>query len=673
MKILHSDKILIYPFFIIIFLFKFCFTSSKILNKIIRLGDNPFRYNHFSFTEAGDMFVDTEDFPSSKIRKFFAIKKDGTGYFSYPSGNRVYQTSMTLNYEKGRIEGESCFVKTKSSYPPWNGREFLFGVSIAAKNDYRTEFYDIFNSKVYSDKTKDLFGEITSYVFSILPDPLNTNSEFNYFISYIAETSENTYKLFTKKINFIFNFHSDISIIQDTLYQINAVNQRIISCFFTDNHLYICFYTNEDLQLAIWVFDPLTKKDNETYIYKYNQAYERRFYKGIHLKGEIGFFAYFKENSDMPTFSLYQVGNNKKMAKYKAHYDIQANQGSFYNIDMLNDLIKLNNNTVCFVSSTLNKTGLNILVFSLYDKDIYINIRYYIIDLWGENTIKFYAELRLSLFNYFLVMAFSHCDQEICDENNFVGYNHYSSLIFFNYPNITKTTFDLLEYIYSTNKKIENEININFEEFLVVENNLFGYVYKGIKVISYSNTIDLVVNGEKVESGNIIYNNESMIFKFKSVNLYSAGDYNIEFAYVISEPNYGTDNDYMIYLDDTKGNSKKNEQPYFQQNEYIGKNMDLKVILSKSLTTNCDSDICSLCYYENKDICMTCKYNFDFNSETNNKTCHEFQTENIIQIQPTTQNPGEIQTTVDIDKNIQITTFTETKTENINITTCSNE
>ena len=178
MKILNSDKILIYPFFIIIFFFQFCFTSSKILNKIIRLGDNPFRYNHFSFTEAGDMFVDTEDFPSSKTRKFFAIKKDGTGYFSDPSGNRVYQTSMTLNYEKGRIEGESCFVKTKSSYPPWNGREFLFGVSIAANDEYKTEFYDIFNSRVYSDKTKDLFGEITSYVFSILPDPLNTNSEF---------------------------------------------------------------------------------------------------------------------------------------------------------------------------------------------------------------------------------------------------------------------------------------------------------------------------------------------------------------------------------------------------------------------------------------------------------------------------------------------------------------
>ena len=34
---------------------------------------------------------------------------------------------------------------------------------------------------------------------------------------------------------------------------------------------------------------------------------------------------------------------------------MQATQGTFYNIEMLNDLVKLNNNTVCFFSSNLEK------------------------------------------------------------------------------------------------------------------------------------------------------------------------------------------------------------------------------------------------------------------------------------------------------------------------------
>ena len=33
-----------------------------------------------------------------------------------------------------------------------------------------------------------------------------------------------------------------------------------------------------------------TDKRNEIFTFK--EKYERRFYKGIHLKGEIGFFAY---------------------------------------------------------------------------------------------------------------------------------------------------------------------------------------------------------------------------------------------------------------------------------------------------------------------------------------------------------------------------------------------
>ena len=440
------------------------------------------------------------------------------------------------------------------------------------------------------------------------------------------------------------------------------------------------------MKLTIVVFDPITKTDNQKYIYNYLDAYDRRFYKGIHLKEEIGFFAYFKNNETIPTFSLYQIGSDKTVEIYKSYSDIQATQSNYYNIDLLNDLIKLNNNTVCFVSSNLNKTGLNIIVFSLYDNDNYMNIRYFFINTWEENRIIFYCELRLSIFNNFLLMGFSHCNQEICEELKYEDYEHFASLIMFNYPNITKYNFNVIEYIYKSNKNIENEVIINFEDFLIIENNIFGYVYKGVKIISYSDKINLIINENIVDPGNSIDKSENLIIKLKSESegIYNQGIFNVEFAFIITEPDYGTNNNYMIYLDERSGNYIKNEEPYYQRHEYIGRDMDINITLSKSLTTVCPNDKCSLCYEENKEICITCKYNFDFDESTNRKTCHDFETEKIEQILTTIpilktteidvvmsseNNKNEIKTTGD---KIEVKAM-ETTNKKVNNSSCKNE
>ena len=191
---------------------------------------------------------------------------------------------------------------------------------------------------------------------------------------------------------------------------------------------------------------------------------------------------------------------------------------------MLCDLIKLNKNTIYFVSSSKEKKGLNIIAFNLYDNDNYLNIRYFSIDIWGENSMKFYSDLRLSLYNNFLVMAFSNCEQEKCEGNDDT---HFSSLIFFNYPNINKTTFDVINYIYPDNKNIQNETNINFEEYLIIENNLFGYIYKGVKIISYSSEINLMINGKNIDSSQLIEKGKNVQLQFNSEGYYTEGSYNI--------------------------------------------------------------------------------------------------------------------------------------------------
>ena len=53
-------------------------------------------------------------------------------------------------------------------------------------------------------------------------------------------------------MNFYLNSNSDKGFNKTIMDQTNSVNQKIISCFFTDNYLYACFYTKDELKLTIW-------------------------------------------------------------------------------------------------------------------------------------------------------------------------------------------------------------------------------------------------------------------------------------------------------------------------------------------------------------------------------------------------------------------------------------
>ena len=297
---------------------------------------------------------------------------------------------------------------------------------------------------------------------------------------------------------------------------------------------------------------------------------------------------------------------------------------------MLNDLIKLNNNTVCFVSSSSNKTVLNLIIFNLYDNDNYMNIRYFFINLFEDYTIKLYCELRLSLFNNFLVMGFSHCPQETCYENQ-PDYTHYSSLIFFNYPNSSDIHLDIIDYIYRDNKDIKKDIIINLGENITIENNLFGYVFNGTKIINYSNEIYLIKNGQNITLGDIIESGETIRLKFKSEQFYYKGNYTIEFAYVVTEPDFGTNNNYIEDIDYSYGNNK--EKNFFEKHEYIGKTSNFTAILSENLTTQCKEDVCSLCFANTIKECVTCLNDYDFiiNNKENSefKNCHIFPSSSI--------------------------------------------
>ena len=133
---------------------------SQALNNIIRLGDDGFRYSHFSFNSNGDMIIDTEPYPVSKERRFFGLKKNGQNYFTEPN-NRL---SLYAEHTTGRIEGESSFIK----FSDINNYELIMG--IPKNKGYYNEYYDFTYHTVKYFSAFDVFDNIVSEVFSIMED-----------------------------------------------------------------------------------------------------------------------------------------------------------------------------------------------------------------------------------------------------------------------------------------------------------------------------------------------------------------------------------------------------------------------------------------------------------------------------------------------------------------------
>ena len=72
------------------------------------------------------------------------------------------------------------------------------------------------------------------------------------------------------------------------------------------------------------------------------------FFKGIHLKEEIGFFIYFiKDTDNYPYISIKQCNDKNKMKDYNNFDNILVSISSFNTNYFLNDVIKLNNYQVC--------------------------------------------------------------------------------------------------------------------------------------------------------------------------------------------------------------------------------------------------------------------------------------------------------------------------------------
>ena len=385
---------ILYFYFLKQFLFLFLSRSlinTSSINKIIRLGDNDFRYVHFNYFSNGDMIIDTSAYPVSKERRFFGLKTNGRYYFNSLDNEEASVCSINVDHDNGRIEGESYRINLISSNNDYNEKEVILGISKAGSKIRYAEIYDLENKSMMAKyETTEIFGNIYSDCFSITKSPDELDNI--YTIAYVIKKEELFY-IEIRKTYFLF----DISLryIHYKEYEIQTGDQKNLSCFYIQSLLYLYFYLSSDsCNLRIRAYSPDFSTEVKSNVYEASSNYDgATFFKGIHLKGNIGVFSYYKIDQDYPTISILNCGNDAKMYSYNGYDEINLNKETDFNKDVnLNDIIKLNDFQICYISvNGEEKTKFKIIIFTLYKNDNFMNIRYYNNEMWNNYGVRIFS------------------------------------------------------------------------------------------------------------------------------------------------------------------------------------------------------------------------------------------------------------------------------------------
>ena len=287
--------------------------------------------------------------------------------------------------------------------------------------------------------------------FKIISD----NNIYTIFPALLRTTNGSTFSL--NKLNFSSIYINEIDPIVEN-YEETEENAKgdLVSCFETDENIIICFYNcfyGKIFGHCISSFNYTFEKLNSDFISGTTKGKGTFFCKCTHYKDEIGVFTYFNEivgsTFVFPYFEFISYNNtNNTFDNYMEK--IIIDKMTFSNDTQLNDLIKISDDKICFISTSFEKQFLFIIIFTIIEKDEII-IRYYSIDLFLYN-LKIYVDLSIILYNDLITLTFSFT------KNIDINDIKYSGFMIFGYPNSTDNELDLEDYLLEFNNITINNI-----------------------------------------------------------------------------------------------------------------------------------------------------------------------------------------------------------------------
>ena len=582
------------------------------VDTIIRIGEETYRFFQFSTNLNGDMIIDLSSNSSNSsiytIRRFYGLKKNGRFYFNENNMETPF-FSLSSSINKAKLNSVSYFIQLSGT--DYYGKECIFSLSNGVST---VDFYDLDN-KVITSSYSILFSRrnIVTTVNTLFKSKYQPNSNYYYILAY--STNQNPDKFFVRREYFE---STTIQNIHDSNYNgPESTNTNIVSCFETSEYNIVCLFQNSNKKLEIYGYSQTSDQGITEDILVDSEIVENAeiFFKCIHFKDEIGVFMYYlSTSSTYPIISFKKYTASSGASSYRNYFDsIELNKKTDFNPGtLLNDIMTISDDKICIASSSLNKNLLYLVILNLFNDDTKMLISYYSVDLNDLNH-KIYKDIKLYLYNNFITFGFSHCITSSCDDSA----AYYSSLIIFNYPNISgsETTLDLIEYLTENNNDL-GSLNINLSENIFIQNNIFGFEISSTKIVSISENINVYYKKNKttILENYIIPYNDSIKISLDEDSYINGETYSIEYASIVKSSNFGISNaenyDYINFNDFIE------IEEYFSENEYVGKCLYYNINIESQLSsTECTTEQCSLCYNNKKDQCVACNDGYYYNED----------------------------------------------------------
>ena len=570
--------------------------------------------SHISVSKSpkGDLFLSSHKITDDFDKYIFGFNSEGDGLF-YNEKTDSYTSFEIIDFRQGEYADYNNYVEI-------DGKGYLLGVP----TDDDIYLID------YENKTHQYFTVSPKAVSSDTIFKINEEKDI-FFTAYLF--CKDTFKkdCFLQFLSFKFKSQSIEKV--NNITNVPSLTGTRINCFQNEKGIIFCFYTkNEGTNLNpllthyIGLIDPKTFVFNDIKKIKEEFLTTPIFDETIQLREDLYILAYALDDQviklEFKKISISEMESGV-MLNYNDFFqnitEILINEDKKFNFKSgtyrRNDLYRINDNKFAMLlkdfskdTSTSFNSILQIYIFTIYNNDQNINIRRYSIDFelyntYGSDDIRGYT-----LGNFFGVILGLTFNRQTTS-------NSRATFMTFGYVNSTE------QEMYDTNLKY-NDTNskIILREYInEIENNIFGYEFIGVKIISLPNEeesgyfINNITN-EKIQKDNIIDINSEL--KFILSKNYKPGIYSIVFAGVVSEPSYEIMNEYAEELIEYPLNEGVSEKDFYEPKTSLGRKMNYKFRLSDCF------DSCLTCSElssdENDQKCLKCREGFYFKEGTNN-------------------------------------------------------
>ena len=565
--------------------------KTQWLTNIIKVGGDNFRLINFALSSKNDLIMHTRKQGDSTRMYIYGIKSTWEPYFNL-EGQPTSVIALTVQ-ECSKNYGEIIF-----STPNNNNRELFvyFGKELdkALLFDYE---------KFVSFEALNDFTILTKRFFL---QSFEKNGR-NFYLAFIGKLSDDNKIYFTiKKCRFDDDPENSIMALT-TLKTVSKENvdiyKNMVSCYFSIKRNIVCFYYSQDKNYTATIYnEDLIEKNSFDFGKPSNNS--ELFYKCIHFKAEMGIFYYFNGGAEKPIIDIVDFVEDINTSNYIRKYKFQSLttiKDDVKGYIHINSIVKISENKFGIIQATDDGKLIYIIIFNIFNHETEIIARYYTINIYKLYNIKVSKDVDSILFNSFLACGFSF----------FLGDNDYenSHVIIFSYPNSNNYEINLINHLKENNYYFPlSEI---IKESIIIENNIFGLVTKGLKFLSFPEIdtdifIKLYSNKKKsiINKNQIIVKDEEIEFFF-SENDINSNQYIIEYEGVVTEPDFDEFNLYCE-IDSSWGNIN-NDKKEFKKTDYVGKTSSIILNVEEPLTNNCNDITCFFCLESDKDNCILSK------------------------------------------------------------------